>query len=103
MPFHSFAVFEVPLRNWRSFLPAWISFAIAPYLLLLAANTDDFILYFWLVVALLAAALWPLARLMTQRVIGSMGLFVWLLAGVFLLHAVLYVLRGALAPLGFGA
>ena len=94
--------FTTPLRHWKSFLPAWVALAATPYALLLAADSGRLNLYFWMIVApILAAALWPFARLVARDEIGVMDRFVGLIGGTFCTLAVLagaYQLIRTVAP-----
>jgi hypothetical protein len=69
---------SAPLRNWKSFVPAWLVLPITPFVLLEGANNDRLFLYFWLfAVPLLAAAFWPLARLLARDIINNVDFFIW--------------------------
>jgi hypothetical protein len=66
------------LRNWKSFVPAWVLLLIAPIVLLAGADNDRLLLYFWVFVApSLAVALWPLAGLWRRGVISNVDIVVW--------------------------
>ena len=72
---------RVPVRYWKSFLPAWLVLPFLPLTLLHGANAERLELYFWLIVApLYGAAFWPLVRLWHRGAINFIELW-WVIIG----------------------
>jgi len=93
---------SVPIRYWKSFLPAWIAVPTAPHVMLMAANSDKLSLYFWLAVApVLALAFWPIVRLSVRGEIGVLDRFIWLIGGCVCGEVLILLLYHGLRAIGW--